>query len=187
MCCTFTLRKTARFHKRRHSNSLSLPVTLSCVVALKSIMKQFIKCDECDFFYYSIIYKWHAQMSETQIPESLFSLWSFIFEDTSIRATKLLHKSKLNPVVFCERPERSDQKHTQNQRSLEAKQEYEFQKWFYIVTFLYKHHLHKDSHSEVFEVPQSPSLHTYINRQWWFGFTYNIRKYIKCYKTCCSF
>ncbi len=139
------------------------------------------------FFYYSIIYKRHAQMSETQIPESLFSLWSFIFEDTSIRATKLLHKSKLNPVVFCERPERSDQKHTQNQRSLEAKQEYEFQKWFYIVTFLYKHHLHKDSHSEVFEVPQSPSLHTYINRQWWFGFTYNIRKYIKCYKTCCSF
>ncbi len=43
-------------------------------------------------------------------PESLFSLWSFIFEDTSIRATKLLHKSKLNPVVFCECPERSDQK-----------------------------------------------------------------------------
>ncbi len=45
------------------------------------------------------------------------------------------------------------------------------------------HYLHTDSHSEVFEVPQSPPLRTYINRQWWFGCTYNIRKYIKLYKT----
>lgn len=50
-------------------------------------------------------------------------LKAFIVEDTSISATMLLHKSKLNPVVFCECPERSDKKHTQNHRWLEAKQE----------------------------------------------------------------
>ncbi len=37
--------------------------------------------------------------------------------------------------------------------------------WFDIMTFLYMHYLHTDSHSEVFEVPQSPPLRTYINRQ----------------------
>lgn len=37
-------------------------------------------------------------------------LKAFIIEDTSISATMLLHKSKLNPVVFCECPARSDKK-----------------------------------------------------------------------------
>ncbi len=145
-----TLRKTARFHKQKHSNSLSLPVTRSCVVVLKSIMKHFIKGDKCD------IYKWHLKHR---------SLKAFSHSDPSyLRIHPSVPPSPYtNPSWILRSSVNVLKDQTKNIRRVTD----HWKKtgiWFDIMTFLYMHYLHTDSHSEVFEVPQSPPLHTYINR-----------------------
>ncbi len=148
MSCTFTFRKTARFHKRRHSNSLSLPVTLSCVVVLKSIMKHFI----------NVIYTNDIWNTDPRKPflTLILHIWGYIHQCHQALTQIQAESCGLLWMSWKIRPKNTRRvtDHWKKNRNMI---------WYY--DFLYMHYLHTDSHSEVFEVPQSPPLRTYINRQ----------------------